>query len=315
MKRLFPLFLAVVLLLSGCGQIDVSRLLDHELPTRIPEVTASSLARPVPDFNGPATHLRVYKGNSVIGDVMDTDMANQLFWAAQDDTYLLTDQASCSFDHKVEILDDKDTVLAQVMVASDGCRYATRSDGAVMLVPEYTYYGLECALWNAGTSLGSRSFEYDPEIHSEAMLEIRMQQEVPALVRQRYGYADGYFCRWELYDVVQEKDTINVYAQLYYGLYTLSEDSFTPVRRGNVALRLVYDWVEGDTWQLGAAKFSDDSVKDSQLQSAVRSVFSFELTQRFMQAYDDTGIMEQDVMLQAKEYLRQRGLGRVTIDD
>ena len=315
MKRLFPLLLVVMLLLSGCGQIDVSRLLDHEAPTRIPEITASSLARPVPDFNGPATHLRIYEGNSAVGDVMDADMANQLFWAAQDDTYLLADEAGCDFERKVEILDDKNTVLAQVVIASDGCRYATRSDGQVMLVPEYTYYGLECALWNAGTSLVKRTFEYDPEEDSNAVLEIRMQQEVPALVRQRYGYADGYFCRWEIYDVVQEKDTISVYAQLYYGLYTLAQESFTPMRRGNVALRLVYDWVDGDIWQLGAAKFSDDSVKDSQLQSAVRSVFSFELTQRFMQTYDETEIMQQDLKLQAKEYLRQRGLGRITIDD
>ena len=35
-------------------------------------------------------------------------MPNQLFWAAQDDSYLLTDEARCSFDRKVEILDDKD---------------------------------------------------------------------------------------------------------------------------------------------------------------------------------------------------------------
>ena len=315
MKRCWLLLLAVMVLLTGCEGIDVSRLLDHELPTRIPEITASSLARSTPTFNGPATCLRIYEDNTVVGDVMDSSMANQLFWAAQDDTCLLTDEAGCSFDRKVEILDDKNTVLAQVMVASDGCRYATRSDGQVMMVPEYTYYGLEYGLWNAGKSLASRTFTYEPEEDSDVVLDIRMQQEIPVLLRQRYGYADGYFCRWEIYEVAREKETVSVYVQLYYGLYTLSEESFSPMRRGNVALRLTYDWVEEDIWQLGSAKFSDDSVKDSQIQSAVRNVFSFELTRKFMQKYNDTELMEQDIMLQAKEYLRQRGMGRMTIDD
>ncbi len=315
MRRLLPVLLCVALVLSGCGSIDVTRLLDHEAPTRVPEITLSTLARPVPEFSGPATRLRIYEGDTAVGDVPDPAMANQLFWAAQDDSYLLTDEAQCGFDRKVEILDDKDTVLAQIMVASDGCRYATRADGAVMMVPEYVYYGMECALWNVQHSFTSRSFAYQPETDSDAVIEMRMQHEIPALLRQRYGYADGYFGQWELFGLEKEKDTVTVYAQLSYGLYTLTETSFTAVRQGHVALRLVYDWVDDNIWQLGSARFSDDSVEDSQIESAVRSVFPFEYTQRFMQGLKDTSALDDDVKLQAKEYLRQRGLGRLALED
>lgn len=314
MKRLTVFLVAVAVLLSGCGKIDVTALLDREAPTRAPSVASSASARSAPEYAGPVVRLRVYDGDHPVGDLTDVNMANQLFSAAMDDAYLLAQEPNAEFNRKVEMLDDKDTVLAQVTVAAGGLPYAIRADGQIMMVPQYVYYGLESALWNVQSSFYTRTFEFDPDKDSDAVIQMLMQYQIPPLIRQRFGYADGYFGQWEFFGLEADKEHLIAYVQMCYATYTLQEEAFSPTRKGVVALRLTYDRVSGNTWQLGAAKFSEDGVDGDQVKSAVRSVLPFEYTQRYMQSVKDVSALEADVLMQAKEYLRLRGLGRLNLE-
>lgn len=316
MRKTIALSLAALMLLltAGCGSFDVTRLLERESQDRVPEIAAAPTARASAGFTGPASKVRLDLGDGVVCVVEDMGVANELLWSTRDDSYLMAEPPACEYSHPVEILDDKDTVLARVDVADDGSRAAVRADEQVMMIPEYVYYTLEYDLWTCGRSFSGRTVKYEPDTDSDAVLEMSFDRQLPVLLCRRYGYADGYFTQWKLYRVEKTSDTVTAYAMVSYALYALSEETFEPVRKGHVAVKLTYDWLSDGVWQLGAAKISDDSVEERQIQTAVRAVFPFEDTQTYMKDLKDTSTLDAGIISLAREYLRLRGLGRLTLD-
>ena len=147
------------------------------------------------------------------------------------------------------------------------------------------------------------------------VLEANLERQLPVIICRRYGYADGYFTQWHLYTIDKKPTTVTVYAMVAFALYSLNEKSFEPVRRGHIAAQLTYDWIAENEWQLGNVKLSEDGGTTQQIQSSVRTVFSFEDTKIFMSDLGNTEAMDAGIVALAKDYLRMRGLGRIPLDN
>jgi len=309
MKRALSLLLGLMLcLLAGCS-FDATTLLDRETVQRVPGLSRCEKALSAQPQSDAAV-LRILMDGRVVGDVPDSVAADKLYRAVSDGLHNFCDNTAATFTRQILVLDGSGKELLALNLADNG-ENLVEKDGAVYVIPAYTFAVVESALWNAELSLGQRQFSQPQEDSQLLTLQSRLETEMQVLLAQRYGVADAYLSQWQIMKTDRNRDTITVCLLLRFALYRFEGASLFCAERETAAVKLIYDWQEGDLWQLGAAKMSDPDAAD--VKTSVRSVFDFELTQTYMKAMKTTDGLDWDIESQAREFLRRRGLGRYEI--
>lgn len=309
MKRTLSVLLAMLLcLLAGCS-FDVTTLLDREPVRRVPGLSRAEKALSAQPQSSAAV-LRVVMDGQVVGDVPDAVAADKLYRAVTDGLHVYQDETDAAFSRKLLVLDASGKELMALNLA-DGGEDLAEKDGVIYVIPAYTFAILEGALWSVDRSLGQRQFVQRAEDKQLLTLQTRLETEMRVLLAQRYGPADAYLFQWEVMDSDCGRDNITLCLMLRFALYRFEGDSLFCAERETAAVKLTYDWQEGNLWQLGAAKMSDPDAAD--VKASVRSVFDFDLTQAYMKAAKTADSLDWDIESQAREFLRRRGLGRYTV--
>ena len=345
--------MAFIISFSGCiRNIDVSRLVEEPIPFKAPEVTDSEMKISPPEaenqYQGAYIDISPVFGDSV--RITGLDYAIQLIFEAYNNPNLLVNEepSKRGYKNSIKIYNRKDQLLGSFEISSDFLQYARADKNSpLFLMPEYSYYMIEYALWKAGASLvppmedweriepvGDERAEYNV-----GMLELRLEHDVKTILVQKYGYSEAYFLNYDIYSTAEYSSnkelSVRVYVLVGYAGYSKYEEVFTVEEieqglnvdpktlfspdsyRSEKAARLVYTFVDSRYFRMTSYTENAEYDKEfpSTLESRVRAIFPYEDMKKVMETLNDVSEIRLDLHRQALDYLRISGQGDIEIDD
>ncbi len=352
----FVLVIAFVLSFSGClKNVDVSRLVEAPYPFKAPEAEDEEDKVIVPEADNLYQDAYI-DVTPAFGDkvrVKGIDYAIQLiFEAYTNPDKILNEEASRKgYKNNIKIYNRKDQLLGSFEISSDFLLHARADkDSPLFLMPEYSYYMIEYALWKAGGSLvmPMREWERIEPIGDERatyninVLELRLEHDVKTILIQKYGYSEAYFMNYSIYRTAEYKTDdrlmVRVYAFIGYAGYSKhepeekvgeddeeeAEDVEPEVLFGmdyhhEKATRLIYTFVDGKYFRLTEytehAENDPTSEYQPTLESRIRSIFPYEYLKKVLEEIKDPTEVLMDLKRQALDYLRLSNQGDIKIDD
>lgn len=330
MKRLLGIILAVVIsvaAMTGCGNIDVSKLvekpIDYKRPPYAEDAEKVYCPLPLEDLKGMYIDVSPVVGNPVRLSGMEY-VAQIILNAAADSRAYLEEDFKGSFHNTVTVYSKDDKELLKIMMASDETLYARQNaDSPIFRVPQYAYYAIEASLWQVGGSLAKPMDKWKPK-ESMSQMELHLPHDIKTMIHQIHGYSDAYFVNFKIYSTKVDKQYIKIYALVGYGGYAVEMDEkpkFALKFHDVTPVQFIYTWVNGESWRL--TKFKLPPVTDEQrakpnfsLQEGhVRSILPFKDTQTAMIDLGDTSDIMLEIHRQALNYLRENGITDCELDD
>ena len=347
---------AVAASFSGClRNIDVSRLVEEPTPYKPPEIEASE-EKIYPDETDDAYKGAYMDVTPVFGErvrIRGLEHVIQLIIEAYNNPDRLVDEEPSKRGYKnhIKIYNRQDQVLGEFDISSDFLLYARADkDSPLFLLPEYAYYTLEYALWQAeegGASLVNQleTWERIKPVGDERatyktdVLELRLAHDIKTILVQKYGIAEAYFLNYDIYATAEyassEILTVRVYALAGYAGYSMMEEEktveekeaeteetppeivFTQNFKTITAARIIYTFVDGKYFRM--TEYREPAQYDenypSTEESRIRAIFPYEKMKELMAALNDTSIIDLDIHRQALDYLRISGQGNIRIED
>jgi len=306
-KTLICLLLTLCLL-SSCAAVPVDSLIGREESTAypvLPETTPQSLPDQSPEaYSMELTHK---SGKSVL--IEDPDAARLLLLAGVDQSRR-TQDPGCDFAHSVKVMDGQGTELVTFEIAGDGDAYGRDPDGQVFFLPQYCQSVLEAALWPEYLSLWQSDWMWGGDPDVTGALEVRLPYFLNCFTAQQFGYADAYFSTYRLYEVKKGKYSATLYLLAVRKAFRIEGERFNEVYLDAVPVRLTLDQSVSGAWRLSSVKIADFSggVK----KDAVRSLFSYDLTNSAMEDLKDTSAMEEQLDLEVRSFMLLHGLSGLT---
>ncbi len=345
---------ASVMSFSGClKDIDVSRLVEEPFPFEAPE------AEDWEEKIMPPEAENLYQGayidvSPAFGDkvrIKGIDYAIQLiFEAYTNPDKILNEEASRKgYKNSIKIYNRKDQLLGAFEISSDFLLHARADkDSPLFLLPEYSYYMIEYALWKAGGSLVLPMEEWERiepigderATYDISTLELRLEHDIKTILIQRYGLSEAYFTNHTIYRTAEYKTDdrlmVRVYAFMGYAGFSMHEQEqkvdedededaealppeilFGMDYHFEKAIRLIYTFVDGKYFRLTDytehAEYND--AYPSTLESRIRSIFPYEYTKKVLDEINNPAGVLLDLNRQALDYLRLSNQGDIEIDD
>jgi hypothetical protein len=303
MKKFFiktiSLFMVIILVasFSGClKDIDVSRLVEEPYPYEAPVVEdgVEKIVPPEADNQYQDAYIDVSPAFGEKVRIRGIDYAIQLIFEAytNPDRILQEESSRKGYKNTIKIYNRKDQMLGSFEISSDFLlRARADKDSPLFLLPEYSYYMIEYALWKAGGSLVApmEEWERSEPIGDERAtydidtLELRLEHDAKTMIVQMHGYSEAYFLNYTIYRTAEyktdDKLMVRVYSFMGYAGYSMYQEEEkkgedeeevkeeTPpeilFRRENYnakATRLIYTFVDGKYFRLTDYTYSACSV-------------------------------------------------------
>ncbi|MGI5878282.1 MAG: hypothetical protein ACOX7W_06705 [Christensenellales bacterium] len=309
--------LAAAALLCGCGNIDVSGLVAPEAPTSIPTVTASASYHAPPEDDDRLGNLAidVYTARGVKVRISDATAAGMLLQAMGDKSLRFESGAKVPMDNIVVLRDADNREIARMTVASDGDHIAQpEGESNFFTIPEWIYYQIEYYLWMKDASLYAKPLTWAPE-DGDGPLMLRIETMLHTLLPQAYGYADAYVSSFKVYGIHESSYQVKVYLLVAYAGYIRDGDAFRQQFQRITPVALTLYRLPSNEWRYIAYQEPKASKEGKIEKSAVRAIFPFEYTEQAMEDLSDPGSLPDDLVHKARDWLRERGLGDLTIAD
>jgi len=358
--KLIFLIITTVLAMSFSGclkDIDVSRLVEDPTVFEPPEILEWE-DKTYPgevEFAYEGAYMDVYPvfGKSIRIKGMEF-IIQQIIEAYSNPERIINEEPSKrGYKNNIKIYNRQDQLLGSFEISSDFLLYArTDKNSPLFLLPEYAYYTIEYALWQAGSSLvlPLENWKKNPvegderPTYVEEVLELRLAHDIKTVLVQKYGISEAYFLDYHIYTTAEYSSsdllTVRVYALVGYAGYSMIEEEkdadekekeegaeelleseptflFSPDYHFEKAARIIYTFVDSKYYRMTGFKEPADYEErfKASLESRIRAIFPYEYLKLVMEALSDTSNIYLDIHRQALDYLRVSGQGDIEIKD
>ena len=242
--KIIILVLTAVMTLSFSGclkNVDVSRLVEDPTEFEAPEIEEAEekIFPGEVDFAYQGAYMDV---TPVFGErirIKGMESVIQLLFEAYNnpDRVVNEEPSKRGYKNLIKIYNRQDQLLGTFEMSSDFLHYARADKNSpLFLVPEYAYYTIEYALWQAGASLVPQLEIWDKNEEQKdenityklEPLELRLEHDVKTVLVQKYGYSEAYFLDYLIYTTAEYSSddllTVRVYALMGYAGYSMMEE-------------------------------------------------------------------------------------------
>ena len=341
---------------SGClKDIDVSRLVEDPTEFEPPEIVEWEkkvfTGEVEPHLVGAYMDVTPVFGERIRITGMEY-VIQQIIEAYGDPGRIINEEPSkLGYKNRIKIYNRQDQLLGSFEISSDFLVYArVDKNSPLFLLPEYAYYTIEYALWQAGASLVAplENWERIPPLgderatYKEETLALRLAHDVKTVLVHKYGISEAYFLNYHIYTTAEYSSsdllTVRVYALVGYAGYSMKEEEKTVEQKekeakmenppepkilfswdyhSEKAARIEYTFVEGKYFRM--TDYDEEADYDeehpSSRESRIRAIFPYEYMKEVVKALEDMSSIHLDIHRQALDYLRLSGQGDTGIKE